>query len=410
MSDTDELPKKAAKGSPAWIMTFADLMSLLMCFFVLLLSFSEMDNKKFKQVAGSMEKAFGVQRLIKASELPRGTSIIMQEFSPGRPDPTPINEVRQSTVEDLQDLLKIEKEKVDSSSSDAKTIAEALLEEIRAGNVEVDAEQNKIVIRILEKGSFDSGSANLKIAFLPTLKKISKVLAVTPGQITVAGFTDNVPIQTDIYRSNWELSAIRAFAVINELLKNDRLLPKRFILTGYGANRPIAPNDTIENRSKNRRVEIIILQGPEYEVEDDKVMKIEDDADAELLKDRKELLENSEVVEPTFRPAVEITSDKDETDTGASENDLGVFEEDALYNYELGDVVAPLGGQNKKAPEGEKSNNTPEGEQNNKIQDGETPETPLNNPETQIDDIEQPQENQSQVTEEPDEITDLIEP
>ena len=82
----DEPPVKAPDaGAPAWIMTFADLMSLLMCFFVLLLAFSEMDALKFKQLAGSMKMAFGVQRDVKAKEIPKGTSVIAKEFSPGKP-------------------------------------------------------------------------------------------------------------------------------------------------------------------------------------------------------------------------------------------------------------------------------------------------------------------------------------
>ncbi|NOX08938.1 MAG: OmpA family protein [Gammaproteobacteria bacterium] len=102
----DDVPvKKPDEGLPAWVMTFADLMSLLMCFFVLLLSFSEMDLLKFKQLAGSMSEAFGVQREIKVKEPPKGVNVIATEFSAGRPDPTPLNEVRQSTTNDLKQHL-----------------------------------------------------------------------------------------------------------------------------------------------------------------------------------------------------------------------------------------------------------------------------------------------------------------
>ena len=80
-------------GGAGWLATFADLMSLLMCFFVLLLSFSEMDVLKFKRLAGSMRTAFGVQAVVNANAIPKGTSIIAQEFSPGKPDPTPLREI-----------------------------------------------------------------------------------------------------------------------------------------------------------------------------------------------------------------------------------------------------------------------------------------------------------------------------
>ena len=98
---------KCPAGIPAWVLTFADLMSLLMCFFVLLLSFAEMDVQKFKQIAGSMKMAFGVQRDIKAVEIPKGINIVAKEFSPSPPQPTVINEVRQVTSDDTQQELKL---------------------------------------------------------------------------------------------------------------------------------------------------------------------------------------------------------------------------------------------------------------------------------------------------------------
>jgi chemotaxis protein MotB len=95
-------------GLPAWMGTFADLMSLLMCFFVLLLSFSEMDVLKFKQIAGSMKFAFGVQNKIEVKDIPKGTSIIAQEFRPGKPEPTPIEVIQQQTMEMTQQMLEFQ--------------------------------------------------------------------------------------------------------------------------------------------------------------------------------------------------------------------------------------------------------------------------------------------------------------
>ncbi len=92
-------------GLPLWMGTFADLMSLLMCFFVLLLSFSEMDVLKFKQIAGSMKFAFGVQNQLEVKDIPKGTSIIAQEFRPGRPEPTPIDVIMQQTMDITQQTL-----------------------------------------------------------------------------------------------------------------------------------------------------------------------------------------------------------------------------------------------------------------------------------------------------------------
>ena len=123
MSNPAPPKKQESKGAPAWVTTFADLMSLLMCFFVLLLSFSEMDLNKYKQVAGSMRNAFGVQREIKTMAMPKGTSVIAQEFSPGRPSPTPLNVIRQNSIDDTKQTLEFtdvttKKEEGDDDTSD----------------------------------------------------------------------------------------------------------------------------------------------------------------------------------------------------------------------------------------------------------------------------------------------------
>ena len=100
--------------------TFADLMSLLMCFFVLLLSFSEMDVLKFKQIAGSMKFAFGVQNKIEEKDIPKGTSVIAMEFRPGRPDPTPIETIQQQTIEMTQQMLEFQAGNEDSAGGRQK--------------------------------------------------------------------------------------------------------------------------------------------------------------------------------------------------------------------------------------------------------------------------------------------------
>ena len=248
-------------GAPAWVMTFADLMSLLMCFFVLLLSFSEMDVQKFKQIAGSMKFAFGVQRVIKAEDIPKGTTVISQEFSPGKPTPTPLQEIRQQTTDDTAEKLDIEKIAEQNAKELAEEIKKALEGEIENGLLEVDTERNEVMIRIREKGSFASGSAVLQTSFMPILDKIGDVLNKTDGELIVAGHTDNIPISTTQYPSNWVLSAARAANVVHYYSKKDKLLADRMQIRAHSDTRPTASNDTAEDRAKNRRVEIIIREG-----------------------------------------------------------------------------------------------------------------------------------------------------
>lgn len=288
MNDEEECPE-CPKGIPAWVMTFADLMSLLMCFFVLLLSFSEMDAMKFKRLAGQLRDAFGVQLEIKATDPPKGTSVIAQSFSPAKPEPTPINEVRQSTSDITQNSLEVlcqdeitqqeEAQGDEGSQTRVVTIDDVIVKEVEdqalkmvssmeseiaEGKVEVEVEGQKIIIRIQEKGSFRSGSDFIEARFLPVLDKIRSALEETPGRISVEGHTDDIPIDTPLFRSNWALSAGRAIAVAHEIFISPKLSQKRFMVVGHADSRPLMPNKDADSRAKNRRVEIILYRSDEF--------------------------------------------------------------------------------------------------------------------------------------------------
>ncbi|MCV2403879.1 MotB family protein [Marinomonas sp. C2222] len=283
---------ECVEGLPAYMGTFADLMSLLLCFFVLLLSFAEMDVTKYKQIAGSLKVAFGVQRDIRAEEVPMGTSIIAQEFSPARPEPTPINEVRQKVDTTPEHTLEVlcspgeaelkeqsdsgspspvdfvdksqaditKEQKIQETEEDAQQIASVLREEISKGTVEVETQEETITIRIKDQGAFESGSAELSYDFIPVIDLIREILVEVQGSISVEGHTDNIPIDSARFGSNWQLSSARAISVAEELFLSDRLEESRFGVTGYSDTRPLVPNDTPRNRGINRRVEIVINQ------------------------------------------------------------------------------------------------------------------------------------------------------
>ena len=278
MSEEAIEKKCPPSGAPAWMATFADLMSLLMCFFVLLLSFSEMDVLKFKQLAGSMKEAFGVQREIKTKEIPKGTSIIAREFSPGKPVPTKIKVMKQDTTNRLKQNLKftdsksmnnkakeavkkeLEKEVAKKMEESTKRIEAALKQEILKGTIEVIGKNQEIIIRISEKGSFPSGSATLNKSFEKIMKKISFLVKSTPGEVIISGHTDNIPIYTYLFRSNWELSSSRAVSVLKSMIKNQKIAPERLSVQGHADTKPLASNKTLAGRAKNRRVEIKIRQ------------------------------------------------------------------------------------------------------------------------------------------------------
>lgn len=297
-------------GLPAWMATFADLMSLLMCFFVLLMSFSEMDAMKFKRLAGSMAQAFGVQNKLNVTDVPKGTSIIAQEFSPGIPNPTPINEIWQKTQDVTEMSLEVQchqeydieageagleagvkariKQKlealIDQTRQDAQQLADALADEIAAGEIEIEAEGRKIIIRIREKGSFKSGSHEMADDYYDVMDEIRGVLIQKPGKIQVQGHTDDIPIRSARYRSNWELSSARAVSVAEELMKDGIINRRRFEVSGLADTRPLVNNTNPTNRARNRRVEIVIRQGFGEEItEEDKEILQEDGQD--ILRD-----------------------------------------------------------------------------------------------------------------------------
>jgi chemotaxis protein MotB len=395
---------KCDEGLPPWLATFADLMSLLMCFFVLLLSFAEVDAQRFKKMAEAMKDAFGVQREVPVMDVVMGTSVIKQEFSPSTiSEPSPIDEIRQQTTEtekehldvpdkeksegeetnelnvkmeqlqqkledmeklvadqkdqleqavDPEQIAKLEKaiqelqaelektkqelqakidkllEKIEAmetvieqqrealeQATDPEKVAELekamqdlkeelekittdqqpeldeseqerleleaqrrlqaeikqqtdelkgiLKDEIADGLVTVEAVKDKIIIRIQEKGSFSSGSADFNPGFLDVIDRISDAIVRSPGRVVVAGHTDNVPIYTNRFRSNWELSSARAVTVVHALLMNPGVSEDRVLIEGHADSHPLVPNDNAENRAKNRRVELILVRGEE---------------------------------------------------------------------------------------------------------------------------------------------------
>lgn len=307
--DDDEQECKCPPGLPAWMATFSDLMSLLLCFFVLLLSFSEMDVLKFKQIAGSMKYAFGVQNQLEVKDIPKGTSVIAMNFRPGRPEPTPIETIMQQTVDMTQTELDFQKgddaksggnertatqqnggrtpqtdkrpvpeaTQSKAQSEVAKRIAVQLKTEIKEGALEVESLGQQIIIRIREKGSFPSGSAFLQPQFRPIIRKIAEVIKDIPGIVTVSGNTDNQPANSELYRSNWDLSAQRAVSVAQVMIQVQGFDQNRLVVRGLADTDPLVKNDTPAHRAENRRVEISIMQGKAKESRQLQVTPLNDD-------------------------------------------------------------------------------------------------------------------------------------
>ena len=146
-----EEPKKIDPGAPKWVVTFGDLMSLLLCFFVLLLSFSELDRQKYKQVAGSMEKAFGVQRRAKVMEVPKGMKMIAKDFD----QELIATRMKEEIGKELDEIIS-------SQLADLKE------------QIEIEGSDEEITIRLMGESTFDSGKAIIRPQMRPLLRKVAE--------------------------------------------------------------------------------------------------------------------------------------------------------------------------------------------------------------------------------------------
>ncbi|WP_156504532.1 OmpA family protein, partial [Oleiphilus sp. HI0066] len=160
---------------------------------------------------------------------------------------------------ELQQLLVSTVTKAAEEAEDqALEIASFLEKEISEELIELETQGRKIIIRVEEKGSFSSGSAHLEDDFLPILDKLVDLLGSVQGRISIEGHTDDVPIKTKEFPSNWDLSAKRALVVAHGLMESGDLDPRRVSVSGFADSRPLVANDSTEHRAKNRRVEIVL--------------------------------------------------------------------------------------------------------------------------------------------------------
>jgi len=222
--------KKVAKKveTPAWLATFGDMMSLLLAFFVLLFSFSSIQESKFQAAMASMQGALGV----------------LETY------PTiPIHDNFEH-LPDLQRTLEGVKKKVE----EIKENIEALK---RSDEVKVSRNEEGLAIRLDSRFLFDLSSATLRSEAFEVLDGVMGSLKDLPNEVRVEGHTDNLPINSSTFPSNWELSTARAAAIIR-YFESKGMDPRRMSAVGYGEWRPVVRNDSPENRQKNRRVEIFV--------------------------------------------------------------------------------------------------------------------------------------------------------
>ena len=251
-----------------WLVSYADFITLLFAFFVTMYAISRVDEQKLGSAVESLQRALG-------SLIP--ISISQKDAGAFPPKPMSAIEPMSAIVsliskEVSEDPLAGQREFVELAEEIKKKVEEAKggFDGFRANQldqIKLLLDKRGLVIRVPESFFFDSGQASLRPEVIAVLKVLGKSLEKIPNHIRVEGHTDNVPIQTPQFPSNWELSAVRATTIVRFLLSNFQFKPNRLSATGYAEFHPIAPNMTSEGRLQNRRVDMVILNAGEAKAE-----------------------------------------------------------------------------------------------------------------------------------------------
>lgn len=222
--------------SQSWLTTYSDMVTLILTFFVLLYSFSIIDNERFRRIAYSLQNALmgGGEQSIFQYDQHSGEVPIVGENTASEND----QKKREGMYETVAEFVE------ENSLGEYVTIKESI---------------RGVIIEFKDKILFDTGKAVIKDEGVPALMKIGELLDRLPNKIVIEGHTDNVPIHTAQFPSNWELSAARALRVLWYLTENRGINPNRCSAAAYGEHSPIDSNDTPEGRAQNRRVNILIL-------------------------------------------------------------------------------------------------------------------------------------------------------
>lgn len=259
MSKRKRKKQKEEHVDESWLLPYADLLTLLLALFIVLFATSEIDSKKFQEISQSFNQAL------------TGGSGIMDN-----PSPLPVPEAvssevleKEETTEELIEDLKLEEPETENGNpeedkSELETIQKKVNTYIKekglSEKLETSLTDEGLLISIRDNVLFSPGSAEVRTRDEKIASEISRLLVLNPPRnIVVSGHTDNTPIKTANFDSNWELSVMRSINFMKLLLKNNELDPKWFSAKGYGEFQPVADNHTAEGRKKNRRVEILIL-------------------------------------------------------------------------------------------------------------------------------------------------------
>ena len=251
------MPKKHGAPEPEnherWLVSYADFITLLFAFFVVMFASSQTDKARAKQVSEAVEKALddghtisvpaALAKVLGGTVDDKGQGNAMMK-GPGGTQRTTKESQQDKVVELMPSLERLNKE---------------LAEEIREGKLEVRLEPRGLVISLRQSAFFPSGTDAMDQSNLPAMKKLAELIATLPNSIQLEGHTDSIPIHNVHFKSNWELSCARAIAVLETFCGTFELSRERFSVVGRADTVPIDSNETVEGRARNRRVDVVIL-------------------------------------------------------------------------------------------------------------------------------------------------------
>lgn len=237
------------EGAPAWLATMGDLMSLLLVFFVLMLSFANMDKQLFMEAMGSIQQALGVIEENPGQFSVQSTSMIEWSEKKSTPfvDVMELDSANEAPTMDQQIMQKVQ-----------QAIAENNLSRI----VDAESSERGVIVRVKGGALFKPGSDKLLPVSYVFLDEVIRITEEFPYELSIEGHTDDSPINTPRFPTNWHLAAARSIAVLRYMIDAGDIDPSRVAASGYGSTRPLVPNDSEESRSVNRRVEFVYKRDP----------------------------------------------------------------------------------------------------------------------------------------------------
>jgi chemotaxis protein MotB len=253
------MPRKQKMAAPEnherWLVSYADFITLLFAFFVVMFASSQTDHKRAQQISDSVKKALSEDRVAAAvqavlggtvNDKGKGNAMLRGPGGVSRGEKDPVTEpIEQPRVAELMPSLEM--------------LTKDLKAEIDSGKMQIHMEQRGLVISFTQAATFASGGSDLTAGAQESMRKVAVTLVKIPNPIRLEGHTDSLPINNDRFHSNWELSAARSITMLEILANQFQISKRRMSIGGYGDSAPIDTNETEEGRARNRRVDLVIL-------------------------------------------------------------------------------------------------------------------------------------------------------